>query len=145
MFLPRHLVYRFMFLFLHLVFAQRLFLFSPNSFSCIRFGNTLMTSFLKNFLLDILFIYISNVIPFLSFPSQNTLFQPSPPTSMRELPHPTTHSCPTSLAFPNTGASSLHRTKGFLSHLCEIRPSSASYAAGAMGPSMCTLWLVFSP
>jgi hypothetical protein len=43
------------------------------------------------------------------------------------------------LAFPYTGMSSLHRTKGLSSFL---RPSSATHVSGAMGPSMCTLWLV---
>jgi hypothetical protein len=49
---------------------------------------------------------------------------------------------PPSLAFPYTGALNLHRNKGFSSHWCPTRPSSATYAAGAMGCSMCTLWLV---
>jgi hypothetical protein len=48
------------------------------------------------------------------------------------------------LAFPCTGASNLHWMKGLFSHWCPTRPSSATYAAGAMGPSMCTLWLVVS-
>jgi hypothetical protein len=46
------------------------------------------------------------------------------------------------LAFSYTEASSLPRNKGLLSHWCPIRPSSASYAGGAMGHTMCTLWLV---
>jgi hypothetical protein len=37
---------------------------------------------------------------------------------------------------------SLHRTKGLSSHWCLTRPSSATCAAGAMSPTMCTLWLV---
>jgi hypothetical protein len=37
---------------------------------------------------------------------------------------------------------SLHKTKNLSSHWCLTRPSSATYAAGAMGPSVCTLWLV---
>ena len=53
-----------------------------------------------------------------------------------------THFHLTDLAFPYPGASSLHRTKGLPSNWCQIRPSSATYAAGGMGPSMCTLWLV---
>jgi hypothetical protein len=50
-------------------------------------------------------------------------------------PHP--------LEFLYTGASSLHRTKGLPSHWWQLRESSATYSAGALGPSMCTLWLVF--
>jgi hypothetical protein len=50
------------------------------------------------FKLDIFFIYISNVIPFPGFPSENPLSSP---------PHPAqqpTHSCFLALAFPKTGA-----------------------------------------
>ena len=49
-------------------------------------------------LLDIFFIYISNVIPFPSFPSENPLSSPSPPA-----PQPT-YSYFLALAFPYTGA-----------------------------------------
>ena len=41
---------------------------------------------------------------------------PPPSASMRVLPHPPTHSCLPTLAFPYTGASSLHRTKDLPSH-----------------------------
>jgi len=44
--------------------------------------------------------------------------------------------------FPYTGRSSLGRTKGFSSHWCPTRPSSLTYAAGAMGQSMYSLWVV---
>ena len=54
----------------------------------------------------------------------------------------TPSSCFTPLAFPYSGASSLHRTKGLPFHSCQMKPSSAPYAAGAMDPSMCFLWLV---
>ena len=66
----------------------------------------------------ILFIYISNVIPLPSSPFANSLSHspPLPPASMGVLPHPPTHSCLPTLAFPCTGAPSLHRTKGFSSH-----------------------------
>jgi F0F1-type ATP synthase membrane subunit a len=50
------------------------------------------------FLLDIFFIYISNVIPFPSFPSKNPLSSPLSPT------HKPTHSCFLALAFPYTEA-----------------------------------------
>jgi hypothetical protein len=36
----------------------------------------------------------------------------------------------------------LHRTKGLSSQWWPTRPSSATYAAGAMSPTMCILWLV---
>jgi hypothetical protein len=90
--------------------------------------------------LDILFIYISNLSPV--SPPQTPYSVPHPPASMRVLPHPTTHSCFLDMAFLYTGASSLPRTKGLSSHWCMTRPSSATYAAGAMGPSMWTPWLV---
>jgi len=48
-------------------------------------------------------------------------------------PHLPTPSHLSTLAFPYTGTSSLHRTKGFSSHWCPIRPSSDIYEAGAMG------------
>jgi hypothetical protein len=49
---------------------------------------------------------------------------------------------PPALIFLYTGALSLKRTKGLFSHRCWTRPSSATYTAGAMGPSMWTPWLV---
>ena len=67
---------------------------------------------------------------------------PCPSASMRVFPHSPIHSCLPALTFPYTGAFSLHRTKGLSSHWCSTRPSSATYEAGTMGPSMCTLWLV---
>jgi hypothetical protein len=57
------------------------------------------------------------------------------PTSMRVLPHSSTHPL---LAFPYTGASRFHRTKDLSSHCCLTRPSSVTYTAGDMDPSMCT-------
>ena len=41
------------------------------------------------------------------------------------------------LAFPYTRASSLLGTKGLASHLCPTRPSSATYEAWAMSPTIC--------
>ena len=67
--------------------------------------------FFKNFFL---FIYISNVNPFPGFPSATPY--PNLLSSMRLLPHPPTHSHLTALAFPYTGALSLHRTKGLPSY-----------------------------
>ena len=97
-----------------------------------------------HFLLDILFIYISVVIPLPSFSSTNPLSSLPTTASLRVLPHPHTHCHLTALAFSYTGASSLYRTKGLSTHWCQIRPFFATYAAGAMGPSRWTLWLVVS-
>jgi hypothetical protein len=59
--------------------------------------------FFSFFLLDIYFTYISNVVPFPGFPSENTLFPPSP-----HPPPPSTHQHTQTyflaLAFPYTGA-----------------------------------------
>ena len=57
--------------------------------------------FVFNFLMDIFFIHISNVIPF-----------PIPPFHCfyKGVPTPT-HSCLPALEFPYTGALSIHRTK----------------------------------
>ena len=74
--------------------------------------------------------------PFLVFPPQIPYAIPSscfyegasPPTYPLLLHHPYT--------------SRLHRTKGLPSQWCQIRPFSATYAAGAMGPSICTVWLM---
>ena len=41
---------------------------------------------------------------------------PPPPASMRVLPHPPIHYCLHTLAFPYTGASNFHKTKGLFSH-----------------------------
>jgi hypothetical protein len=87
------------------------------------------------FLLDILCIYISNVIPFPSFFSGEPL-PPPLPCFYEDAPPPTRTFRLTTLAFFYTGASSFHRTKGFSSHWCQTIPSSATYAAGAMGPSL---------
>jgi hypothetical protein len=66
--------------------------------------------------INILFIYISNVIP---FPGHSLCKTPilSPLTWLYEdAPHPPTHFHLTALAFLYTGASSLHRNKGLPSH-----------------------------
>jgi hypothetical protein len=91
--------------------------------------------FIYLFILAIFFIYISNVIPFPGFPSRTSLYPSSPPIPA----HQHTHSCFLALAFPDSEAQSLHRTKGLSSHLWPTRPSSAIYAARAMSPSICTL------
>jgi hypothetical protein len=89
-------------------------------------------------LLDIFFIYISNVIPFPGLPPGNPLSH----ASMRMLPHSPTHSCLPSLELPYTGALNPYRTKGQSSDWCPTRPSSVTYSAEAMCSSMCILWLM---
>ena len=66
----------------------------------------------------------------LSLPPSHCFYEGVPP------PHHPTHFCLTALAFLYAGASRLHRTKGLPSHWCQIRQSSAKYAAGAMDPSL---------
>ena len=75
-----------------------------------------MSDLLSFFLLDILFIYISNVISFHGFPLETPYSILPLPASMRVLPHPPTHSLLTSLAFFYNGAPGLHRAKGLSSH-----------------------------
>jgi hypothetical protein len=58
----------------------------------------------KTFLLDIFFIYISNVIPFPGSLPEASYPIPSPPASMKVSSHPPTHFCLPALAFPYTGA-----------------------------------------
>ena len=85
-------------------------------------------------LLDIFFIYISNVIPFPDCLLENTS---SYPLLHRPAQQPT-YSCFMVLAFPYTGAKSLQRTMALFSHWCPTRPSSATYAVAAISPTMCT-------
>ena len=79
-------------------------------------------------LLDILFIYISKVS---QFPPRNTLSHHPDPSYYEGAPSNHTHSYLTTQEFPYYGTLSLHRTKGHSSHWFQIRPSSATYAAGA--------------
>jgi hypothetical protein len=67
---------------------------------------------------------------------------PISPASIRMFSYPSIHLCLTALAFPYTGALSLPRTKSLSSHWSPTRLSSATYAARAMGPTICFLWLV---
>jgi hypothetical protein len=81
---------------------------------------TIGVDFFLFFLLDVFFIYISKVNPFLAYPPPETLYPiPSRPASMRVFPNPPTHSLLPTLEFPNTGASTLYRTKGLFSHCCQ--------------------------
>ena len=80
--------------------------------------------------------------PLSQFPLWNTSTQfPPTPAIMRVLSVTPTHYHLTALVFPYTGPSSLHR-QGPLLLLMPDKPSSATYVAGAMCPSMCTLLLV---
>jgi hypothetical protein len=79
------------------------------------------------------FIYISNVIPFLGFPWKLPI--PSHLTLLLWGCSCTYPPTPTSLSWHSP-------TLGHLAFKRPRRPSSATYVAGAMGPSMCTLWLV---
>jgi hypothetical protein len=92
--------------------------------------------------LDSFLLYISNVFLFPGLPFGNPQSYPPPSASMRVLPHPPTHAHLPALAFPYTRASNTQRAKGLSSNLCPTVPSSATYAARARGPSMCSLWLV---
>jgi hypothetical protein len=92
--------------------------------------------------MDILFNYISNIIPFPSFPP-GMRPPPSHPHSLFFYEGiPPTYSHLPAMAFPYTGALNLHRTKGLPPTDASHKASSAIYAAGAIGPFMCTLWLV---
>ena len=64
-----------------------------------------------------------------------------PPASIRMFSLLSTNLHLTTLASTYTEEVSLHRNKDF-SYGCQTMPSSATYAAGAMAPSMYTLWLV---
>jgi hypothetical protein len=79
-----------------------------------------MHFFFLKFLLDILFIF-QMLSPFLISPLKPTI-----PSLLPLLINPRT---PVSY----TGTLSLHRTKVLSSHWCLTRPSSATYASGAMG------------
>jgi hypothetical protein len=76
---------------------------------------TLTLIFFNLFLLDIFFIYISNV-PFPGYPPTARLPISSPPLPASMRVFPPTHSCLLALEFPYTGVSSLHRTKSLSSH-----------------------------
>ena len=68
--------------------------------------------FLFSFLLGIFFIDISNVISFPTHPLETHYAIQPPPTSMMVFTDSDTHSCLPALAFPYTGGSSLHWSKG---------------------------------
>jgi hypothetical protein len=71
-------------------------------------------------------------------PSQSSFHKPPShpfsPLPLRGSPPVIHHSVLTPPAYPYAGALSLHRTKDLSPHWCQIRPSSATYVAGAMEP-----------
>ena len=98
-----------------------------------RASTILFLSFIRYFL----------YLHFKKFPlSRSPLWEPpipSPlPLPLWRCPHSPTQSRLPALTSPYTGASNPHRTKGLSSHWCPTRPSSATYTARAMGPSMCS-------
>jgi hypothetical protein len=85
--------------------------------------------------LDISFICISKFSPFLAPPPKPSIQSPSP-CFYEGVPPPTHPLPPLCPHIPYTGALSLHGTKDLCSHWCPTRPSSSTYTAGAMGPSL---------
>jgi hypothetical protein len=81
------------------------------------------------------------------FPSTNLYPIPPllPPLSLYESAPPPTHSLlPHYSSIPLSWAFKHPQDQGLPLQLMSDRPSSATYATGSMGPSMCTLWLVVS-
>jgi hypothetical protein len=92
---------------------------------------------------NIFFICISNVIPFPGFPSGNPLFYLPTPCFCEGSPSPPPVSTPASPPWHSPTLGHRAFTGPSLSfHWYLTRLSFATYGAGAMGPSMCTLWLV---
>jgi len=98
-------------------------------------------SFLIWFFLDILCIYISNVILFSSSP----IPPPPPPASMRMLQLLPTHSNLNIQALPYTGEMSLHRTKNSSSYWCCTMSSSVHMWLESWVPPHVLLGWWFSP
>jgi hypothetical protein len=85
------------------------------------------------------FLYLnSKRYPIFLFPLRKHPPHTPPPASM--VSHPPTHSHLPTLVFLYSGTWSLHRMKGLFFLCCLTRPSSATFAAEAIGPSMCTLF-----
>ena len=112
-----------------------LYMLGPGSgtIRCCRLvGVGVSLSFFFFFLLDIFFIYISNIIPFPGFSFENHLSHPPSPCFYEGV-SPLFHPLPLpSLAFPYTGASSFQRTKGLSSPGCPTTVSfGGTYLIGA--------------
>jgi hypothetical protein len=91
--------------------------------------------------LDIFFIYISNVFPFPGLPFRNTLSHLPPPCLYESAPQPTHPLLSILPGIPLHWGIEHPQGQGPLLLMCN-RPSSATYAARAMGPSIYILWLV---
>jgi len=77
--------------------------------------------------------------PFSIFPPQAPIRSSLSPASMRVPLHPPTHTCLSGLVSPYPGSFSFHTTKRLPSQWCQIRPSSATYPAGAWVPPVFSL------
>jgi len=97
---------------------------------------------MSNFLLDILFIYISNFIPLPGFPSANPLSHLPSPCFYEGALSPTHPLLSHSPSIPLHWVIKLPQDQGPPHIGCQIRPFSATYAAGAMSPSMRILLLM---
>jgi hypothetical protein len=95
--------------------------------------------FFRFFFIGYLVCLFQVLSPFLISSPNNPYQTPLLPASTRVFP---IHSSPTALTFPYTEASSLQRNKGCANYWYQTKPSSATYAVGAMILSMCILWLV---
>jgi hypothetical protein len=87
----------------HLLVGYDFFFFILLLYHLLPIINTIILILNFSFLLNIFFIYISYVIPYLGSPSGNPLSHPPPPATMRVLPHPPNPSQLPTLAFPYTG------------------------------------------
>jgi hypothetical protein len=92
-------------------------------------------------LIVLFFSYISNVLHFPGLLFKNPLLHPSSPCLYEGI-HPP-HPQPPTPFFPpwhflTLGIENPQEQEPLL----PLRPSSATYSAGTMGPSMCILWLV---
>jgi len=133
----QYLLSKFKQLWRHSITTNISFMVCEAAFACLMLSKVVVDTFFIGF-----FIYISNVIYSLSwFPRDKHPIPSSSPSSVRVF------------AFPNQPLFlpphpdvplhwfSLGRTKGFSSHWCPKRPSSATFAAWAIGLSK-VFWVV---
>jgi hypothetical protein len=106
------------------------------------FGFFLLFNFFTGY-----FICISNVDPFLVSPPQTPHHTPTLLLRGCSFSYsPTPAWAPSHSPYSGVSGLRLQRTKDLPSHWCQIRPSSATYTAGAVDPPIYTLWLmVFVP